>query len=77
MSTQKTTPLGRRMAKAREDAGYPSVARFADATGLSYWSVRRWEKGEAAPRLNHLADFARATGVSVEWLMTGASEAAE
>ena len=50
-----------------------SQAALAHAIGISPSAVAQWEQQEGThPGLAHLVAFARVTGVSVDWLVTGA-----
>ncbi len=50
-----------------------SQAALAHAVGISASAVAQWEQQEGThPGLVHLIAFARVTGVSVDWLVTGA-----
>lgn len=39
--------------------------------GVSEGTIRKWEKGLSDPQRSYLIAIAEATGVSLEWLMTG------
>lgn len=44
---------------------------LANALDMSQGSVRRWYTGEGYPELATAIELAKATGVCVEWLLTG------
>ncbi|MGH7133358.1 MAG: hypothetical protein ACREJO_15605 [Phycisphaerales bacterium] len=44
---------------------------ISDTTGFSHESVRRWFQGINTVAVVFVAPFCRATGVSIEWLVTG------
>ncbi len=49
-----------------------SQAALAKALGVGPSAVAQWELPTGtSPRLGHLADIAKATGVAFEWLATG------
>lgn len=61
-----------RLRKAREHAGYASQKAFAELTGISRGTIGNYESPEWTTRKPYiLEEWARATGVSVEWLRTG------
>jgi transcriptional regulator with XRE-family HTH domain len=64
--------LGRRIAEAREAAGYTNKSEFARRVGIQGPTLHRWERGQIAPEIWNLHEVARLTHVSMEWLMTGA-----
>lgn len=70
--TQGNLDVGARIKLARETSAIePSAAAFArrvlDVDAASLW---RWEHG-SVPSAERLHQIARATGVTVEWLLTG------
>ncbi len=61
-----------RIRRARRLGG-TSQAALAHAVGVSPSAVAQWEQaGGTHPGLVHVVSVARATGVSIEWLVTGA-----
>lgn len=50
---------------------WPSADRLAKATGVSPSAFRKWLKGLAEPRRDHLVALAEAVGVNVSWLAQG------
>lgn len=75
MTTQRTervpeVTLGWRMKLAID--GVMSRSEMADQLGVDPGTVSRWcaDKG-APPKRAYLAQWAMATGVSLEWLLTG------
>lgn len=51
------------------------VRALARRAGISEGAVRKWRKGTATPRHTYLVKLAQATGVSVQWLITGGEDA--
>jgi len=56
--------------KQERELRYFSVARLARFTGLSQWTISRWEKGTRKPKLPHLVTLARAFGIPVSRFWT-------
>lgn len=54
-----------------------SKAALAKAIGVSDVSVGKWESGLNQPKGRYLNDLAAALGVTVDWLLTGGSDASE
>jgi phage repressor protein C with HTH and peptisase S24 domain len=50
---------------------WPSADRLAKATGVSPSAFRKWLKGLAEPRRDHLVALAQAVGANVGWLAQG------
>ena len=65
--------LGIRIRNRREIRGLRQ-ADLATALRVSPQAVSKWERGENAPDISILVALARMLDVSVEWLLTGASE---
>lgn len=61
------TRLAQRIRRALRDEGL-NVHQAALELGLGYATVQAWAKGDSVPRLDHAADFAVLTGVSLDWL---------
>lgn len=62
--------MGDRLRKAREDAGL-SQAQLAVAIGISRNTVSNAELGDRTPLQITLRAWAEATGVPLQWLVTG------
>lgn len=62
--------LTARIRLARRIAGQ-SQAEMAECIGVGRSAIANWECGRAHPSTMHLAQLARATGISFEWLATG------
>ena len=62
------------MQAAFQDAGKPTQAEIAKALGVKQAGVSKWKSGENIPRVQYLVETAKQTGVSLEWLITGAGE---
>lgn len=58
--------LGARIKKARFSAGMTQAA-LARATGVSERNIVRWENDQHAPRFEHVAAIAAATGRDVDY----------
>ena len=52
----------KRLKELRERAGMP-VEAVAKALGVSYGAVYRWERGEADPKIEQLAELAHLFGL--------------
>lgn len=66
--------IGRRLAQAREAAGYRTATAGAEALGMVYSTYAGHENGNRGLRGN-LERYARRYGVSVDWLLTGRGNA--
>ena len=53
--------MGDRIQSARREAGFRTAQDFADALGISVWTVRSWEAAKSHPRYEMLAEVARLT----------------
>lgn len=60
--------MGRRMERAREDAGM-SVSQLSFRTEIGETLVRRYLKGETEPGATRLAKISRVLGVNADWLL--------
>lgn len=65
--------MGRRLAGARVMAGM-TTRQMASAVERSVSAVRGYERGINEPSGRVLAGWARTTGHSIEWLLTGVEE---
>lgn len=65
-----------RMRKALRTSGI-GVQQIADDLGVTRGAVGNWINGHVVPRRITLEAWAARTGVSLVWLQTGASSAAE
>lgn len=63
--------FARRLAAAREAAGYSTMRDFSAALGVAEARYRRWEAAETEPDLAHLAKIARVSGISLDTLVMG------
>jgi transcriptional regulator with XRE-family HTH domain len=52
-------------------SGFGSVTALAQAIDRSDGAVRKWLRGVAEPNVTNLRAISAATGVSIEWLVTG------
>lgn len=52
-------------------AGFESAASFAELLTVNEHTYRRWERGEMQPPLDVLVEIARASGQSIDFLLTG------
>lgn len=57
-----------RLQRAKEVPGAFTMEEVARRAGVALNTLRRWEAGEARPRLRHVKALARALGVKVEEL---------
>lgn len=67
-------PFGERVRRAL--FGH-TVREIAKAVGVSQSAIYNWISGTNEPNLTKLAAFATATGVSVQWLVTGRGQMRE
>jgi transcriptional regulator with XRE-family HTH domain len=63
--------FARRLEAARIAAGYSSMREFAAALGIQEARYRRWEAAETEPDLAFLQKIAKATGASLDSLISG------
>jgi transcriptional regulator with XRE-family HTH domain len=68
------TGLGRRIAKARTDAGIRSQMEFARRLGVTRSAVSEWERDKSKPSTGNLSRIAHLTGKGFDWLATGRAE---
>ncbi len=61
--------MGNRIAQARREAGYRTAQDFADALGISVWTVRSWESGKSQPRYDMLYVISMLTEHSQAWFL--------
>lgn len=64
--------LGNRI-RERRSARRLRQADLAGALGVSIQAVSKWERGENAPDIGLLVELSRLLGVSIEWILGGAS----
>ena len=70
MSATKTKlATGKRINRARRQAGYPTIRSFAEALNVNYSQVVRWESGTTTPRKPAFEAIAEVCGTSVERLL--------
>jgi transcriptional regulator with XRE-family HTH domain len=65
--------IGERIKIARDKLSQEAVAH---ATGLSLSSISKYERGAVVPRSDDIVKIANTLNVSVEWLLTGKTSAA-
>jgi transcriptional regulator with XRE-family HTH domain len=63
-----------RIAYARKRMGL-SQSQLAASLGVSRGACGQWEQGVSLPSVSHMAELARITEVSFEWLATGRGRA--
>ena len=63
--------FARRLAAAREAAGYSTMRDFSAALGVAEARYRRWEAAETEPDLLHLVKIATLSGISLDVLVMG------
>ena len=73
-SESKRKAIGKRLAEAREMAGFSTAVEAADATGIHVQSVRDQEAGRRGVDVEQLDLYARKYKVNFEWLATGRGE---
>jgi DNA-binding XRE family transcriptional regulator len=61
------------MARLHPDAGWESRLGAAKNLGVNVRSLRSWERGRWLPTLGACALLCRAYGVSLEWVVWGAT----
>ena len=66
--------LADRLRKAREMTGLDQI-RFSEVVGISRTSITNYEMGKREPRGLYLRAYAEATGVPIEWILTGETPA--
>lgn len=62
--------VGDRLRKAREHAGFEQQ-QLSEISGISATSISALEKNKTQPRKSTLNLWALATGVSIDWILTG------
>ena len=73
MSGNNPATPGDRLVTLRRACGFTSATAFAHHVGCDARTVRRSERGEPVRRqVTYLLAVAEATGVSLDWLVTGA-----
>src|SRR5262245_15858893 len=65
------TTLSERLQKARRSAGYRTATDAARAFGWNENTYRSAENGSRPPSKTNIITYAKAYGVTVDWLMTG------
>lgn len=67
--------IARRIFEARRDAGL-TQQELAELTGISQFSISKWENGHTSPRASSLREIARATGREIAWFFASDEAAA-
>lgn len=62
------TGIGKRLAQAREKAGYSQDA-LAEETGYSAITISRWENGHTAMKAVDIIKVTQALGISADYLL--------
>lgn len=57
-----------RIKQARKSAML-SQSQLAQALGISFMTIRRWESGEISPRLNEIQQLSKVLNISIEYLI--------
>ncbi len=57
--------------RVRELRGQATQEEFARVLGISQAQLSKYELGQSAPPLGVLAKLAKASGKSVDWILTG------
>jgi len=64
--------LWKRALEAQRDNNLPETqVGVADSTGIKQPSTQRWASGEGLPTMRQARAFALATGINVDWFLTG------
>ncbi|MCI9078545.1 MAG: helix-turn-helix transcriptional regulator [Lachnospiraceae bacterium] len=66
--TDYLTGIGKRLARARENAGYPQEA-LVEKTGCSAITISRWENGHTAMKAVDTIKVTQALGISADYLL--------
>ena len=72
MATNRQIELGKRLKKARTDAGLRQE-QVAEAIGTHAVTVSKYERGVHDPNTELLREMASLYGVSVDWVLNGDS----
>lgn len=73
-SAKAWKPIGDRLRALRERASQ-SRAEAAEAAGINPLTLIRYESGERPPSVDALVGYARAYGVTTDWILTGSRRA--
>lgn len=68
------TAIGKRLRKARINAGFDSIMAFVLKHGFEYSAYNSHELGHRNPRLPTIKKYANALGVSWQWISDGKEE---
>lgn len=71
MNTEIET-VGSRIKNASENCG--GMRSLAEKSGIPYTTLHGYGSGKSEPRASDLVSIATATGVNLEWLLTGKGE---
>ena len=66
--------FSKRLSNARKERGL-TQSNVAEKLNVSFQAVSSWERGETTPEINKLEDIASLYQVSLDWLLTGKTEA--
>lgn len=66
--------FSKRLSNARKERGL-TQSNVAEKLDVSFQAVSSWERGETTPEINKLEDIASLYQVSLDWLLTGKTEA--
>lgn len=61
--------FGKRLLECVDKIG--GVGKACEAAGITYTTLTRWKDGTSDPKMSNIIAFAKAAGVSLDWLMTG------
>lgn len=61
--------MGKRIARARREAGFRTAQDLAEALNVSVWTVRSWESGKSQPRYDMLERVSAVTGRTRGWFL--------
>lgn len=70
MNTATVFHWGDRLRKAREEGARLNASDFSKKVGISRTTVAKYERGEGVPKRVYIEAWAKATGVTVEDLLS-------
>ena len=63
--------FGTRLKSARITSGFETADAFAQAISMETATYRSYERGDRAPDYDVIAEIAKVTGYSLDWLIAG------
>ena len=70
-ASNATKAFALRLKATRESGGFQYASVLARAIGVESPAYRKWERGEAEPGIADLVKIQKATGVSLDFLISG------